>query len=224
MDKNTPTDPEVAETKKKSWLLWKKFAVAGVIFLIVVGLAVGLGVGLTRNKDSDSDSDSDSSGSDSDSDNSSSDSTSSPPFNTTNLWQPAVNTSWQIVLSHGIVPPSSSNTLTPNVTIYDLDLYDNDASTFAALQARGIKVICYFSAGSYENYRDDKDDFDEKDLGTTLDGWPNEKWVNFSSEGVREIMRKRIRTAAEKGCDAIDPDNVDAYVSSFILATTQYRD
>ena len=217
MDKATQPAAEGAKTTKKPWPLWKKLTIAGVVLLIVIALAVGLGVGLTRNKgDSDDDSDSsDASGDSSDSGNSSdtSPASKSTTFNSTNLWQPTPNTTWQIILSNGIVPPSSSVALTPNVSVCDLDLYDNEASTFAALKSRGIKVICYFSAGSWEDFRADKDDFAKKDLGKVMDGWPNERWLNVSSQGVRDIMSKRIKLASDKGCDAIDPDNVDGYVS-----------
>ena len=41
-----------------------------------------------------------------------------------------------------------------------------------------------------------------------------EKWLDLNSENVRRIMSKRIELAAEKGFDAIDPDNIDGYVSS----------
>lgn len=212
MDKTTHADPEVAETTKKSWPLWKKLTIGGVAALIIIGLAVGLGVGLTANKPGKGDDD------DSSSDETTSSnitiSTDPPPFNTSLLWQPTSNTTWQIILSKGIAPlSSSSSSLTPNVSVYDLDLYDNDAATFAALKELGVKVICYFSAGSYENYRADKDEFEDKDLGKVMDGWPDEKWVNVSSPGIRKIMKERIRVAAEKGCDAIDPDNVDGYAS-----------
>ncbi|WP_296982880.1 endo alpha-1,4 polygalactosaminidase [Thalassolituus sp. UBA1505] len=37
--------------------------------------------------------------------------------------------------------------------IYDIDLFDNSASVIADLQAGGHKVICYFSGGSYEDWR-----------------------------------------------------------------------
>jgi hypothetical protein len=77
----------------------------------------------------------------------------------------------------------------------------------------GKKVICYFSAGSYESWRSDAKDFSNGDLGNNLDDWPGEKWLKLSSENVRGIMKKRVALAREKRCDAVDPDNVDGYVS-----------
>lgn len=74
-------------------------------------------------------------------------------------------------------------------------------------------MICYFSAGSYENWREDAEDFQPGDLGKELDGWPGEKWLKIGSENVREVMKRRVQMAKDKGCDGVDPDNVDGYVS-----------
>jgi hypothetical protein len=80
-------------------------------------------------------------------------------------------------------------------------------------------VICYFSAGSYEPGRPDSGDFKKEDMGAGLDGWPGEKWLKLSSENVRNIMKKRIDLAWKKGCDGVDPDNVDGYVSRTYIST-----
>lgn len=173
------------------WALWKKFMVVGIFLVIAIPLGVILGVSLTgkfNNKGSNS----------SDGKNS--------------LWQPSVADSWQIVLLKPIKIGDDA-VVTPDVGIYDIDVYDNDAVTIQALQASGKKVICYFSAGSWENWRDDRDDFEKADLGKVMDGWPDERWVDVRSDNVRSIMKKRIEFAAGKGCDAIDPDNVDGFVS-----------
>ncbi|KAL6414418.1 hypothetical protein AUP68_00938 [Ilyonectria robusta] len=171
------------------WALWKKFMVVGIFLVIAIPLGVILGVSLTgkfNNKGSNS----------SDGKNS--------------LWQPSVADSWQIVLLKPIKIGDDA-VVTPDVGIYDIDVYDNDAVTIQALQASGKKVICYFSAGSWENWRDDRDDFEKADLGKVMDGWPDERWVDVRSDNVRSIMKKRIEFAAGKGCDAIDPDNVDGF-------------
>lgn len=43
--------------------------------------------------------------------------------------------------------------------------------------------------------------------------WAGENWVNVKSSKVRSIMENRIVRAAAAGCHAVDPDNVDGYVS-----------
>lgn len=137
---------------------------------------------------------------------SSNDTAASPP---TAVWQPAVGATWQISLSQPITMENGKPS--PDVDIYDVDLFDADASTISALHAAGKKVICYFSAGTYEDWRSDKGEWDSGDFGQDMPDWPGEKWVNTRSDKVRSVMAKRIALAASKGCDAVDPDNVDAY-------------
>ncbi|KAH8646889.1 endo alpha-1,4 polygalactosaminidase precursor [Xylariales sp. PMI_506] len=134
----------------------------------------------------------------------------------TSVWQPAVGTTWQIILSGTLNIDTSSPSVTPDVAVYDIDLFGNtnegeDASKIAALHQLGKKVICYFSAGSYEPGRPDSSLFTSADKGNELDGWPGEYWLNLNSNNVRDIMAARIKTASDMGCDAIDPDNVDGY-------------
>ncbi|KAI8665194.1 hypothetical protein LRP88_12771 [Fusarium phalaenopsidis] len=138
------------------------------------------------------------------------------------LWKPKVGTTWQIILSEVIkIPKGGAKNLKPNVPIYDVDLFENSKETFDALHKAGKYVICYFSAGSWENWRDDRKSFQKKDLGKTLSGWPDEKYVNINSPSVRAIMAKRIKLAAAKGCDAIDPDNLDGYQADNGLGLTE---
>lgn len=121
------------------------------------------------------------------------------------IWQPRAGATWQIILSD-TAPDELAD-----VDIYDVDLFDNDKAAISELQKASKKVICYFSAGSWEEWRDDQDEFDEADKGGTLDGWPDEKWLDLDSDNVREIMLSRLDMAKEKGCDGVDPDNVDGY-------------
>lgn len=123
-----------------------------------------------------------------------------------------MSSSWQIVLDGALALSEDSKSVTPDVAVYDIDLFGNDATVMDALHALDKKVICYFSAGSYEPDRPDSGDFDSStDLGNTLDGWPDESWLDINSANVRSIMANRIALAQEKGCDGIDPDNVDGY-------------
>ena len=141
-------------------------------------------------------------------------STSQPTANST--WKPAVNSTWQIVLSNPI-DTSNPDCLTPDVDIWDIDLFTNPESTISTLKSMGKRVICYWSAGSYESYRPDSGEFDQEDLGLELDGWPGERWLNLSSPNVRDIMKARMELSHEKGCDGVDPDNVDGFVSGRIF-------
>jgi hypothetical protein len=106
------------------------------------------------------------------------------------------------------------------VSIYDIDLFDTSASTIAALRASGRRVVCYFSAGSAENWRPDFIRFATSDLGNGLDGWAGERWVDTRSTNVRAIMKSRLDLAAAKGCDGVEPDNVDGYTNQPGMALT----
>lgn len=121
-------------------------------------------------------------------------------------WQPGVQTSWQIQLQGA---PDTAY----DVQAYDLDLFDTDPAVFDRLHAQGRRVICYFSAGSAEDWRPDYGQFLPSDLGRPLDGWPGERWVDTRSANVRAIMSARMDLAVARGCDAVDPDNVDGYTN-----------
>lgn len=68
-------------------------------------------------------------------------------------------------------------------------------------------MLCHFSAGSSDDWRPDFGVFRAADMGNPLDGWPGERWLDSRSDIVRAVMLARIRLAAEKGCEGVEPDN-----------------
>ena len=46
----------------------------------------------------------------------------------------------------------------PDRDLYDIDLFDHPIETILSLREEGRVVICYFSAGTFEDWRPDKDD------------------------------------------------------------------
>lgn len=100
-----------------------------------------------------------------------------------------------------------------DVTVYDVDLFDTAASDIAALRDAGRIVICYFSAGSWEEWRDDADAFDEAVIGEPLEDWPGERYLDHRDAGVRQLMQARLDLAVSRGCDGVEPDNVDTWDS-----------
>jgi len=128
------------------------------------------------------------------------------PVSTGEWYRPGVDTTWQIQLSGA---PDSSY----DVDLYDIDLFETEATDIADLKADGRAVICYFSAGSSEDWRPDFERFAAEDMGLPLDGWEGENWLDIRSENVWEIMLERLDLAVEKGCDGVDPDNVNGYVN-----------
>ncbi|PVI07917.1 glycoside hydrolase family 114 protein [Periconia macrospinosa] len=93
--------------------------------------------------------------------------------------------------------------------IIDIDLEDNE--DIIATLAKTKTVICYFSAGSREDWRSDANKFGNTDFGKEMGDWEGENWVDVKSENIRTIMKNRITRAAKAGCHAVDPDNVDGY-------------
>ncbi|KAK5109409.1 hypothetical protein LTR62_007075 [Meristemomyces frigidus] len=133
-------------------------------------------------------------------------------------WQPAPRTTWNYVLSHRV---HLYHPTIDSAQVWIVDLFDTTAEDVATLHARGKKVVAYFSAGSYENWRPDATASAASDLGGGLEGWEGEKWLDVRRARVREIMRKRIELAAEKEFDGIDPDNIDAYDNVIGLSLTK---
>jgi hypothetical protein len=122
-------------------------------------------------------------------------------------WQPAAGATWQWQLT-GTVDTRHE------VEIYDVDLFDVPDALIDGLHAQGRRVLCYFSAGSWEDWRDDAGDFPEEALGRRLDGWPGERWLDVRHPDLRPVMEARLDRAVQRGCDGVEPDNVDGYSNS----------
>lgn len=129
------------------------------------------------------------------------------PPNKDNWYKPSVGSSWQWQLSGALNTSYSAD-------VYDVDLFDTSAARIAEIQATGRKVLCYFSAGSWENWRTDKDNFPSTTLGNNLDGWPGEKWLDIRASEIRQIMTLRLDLARQKKCDGIEPDNIDGFTNN----------
>jgi hypothetical protein len=59
-----------------------------------------------------------------------------------------------------------------DVAVWDVDLFETPADVIAELQADGRYVICYFSAGSIEDWRPDVGGIEDSAIGFPLDDWP----------------------------------------------------
>jgi len=111
-----------------------------------------------------------------------------------------------------------------NVEMFNLDLFDTPPDIIETLHQRGIFVVCYFSAGSYEDWRPDASRFPSEILGKEMMGWLGERWLDIRRLDVlAPIMEARLKLAVQKGCDGVDPDNVNGYVNDSGLPLT-YED
>eukprot|EP00934_Nitzschia_sp_Nitz4_P002622 Nitzschia sp. Nitz4//scaffold61_size107673//59284//60684//NITZ4_004240-RA/size107673-processed-gene-0.189-mRNA-1//-1//CDS//3329555725//2612//frame0 len=111
-----------------------------------------------------------------------------------------------------------------NVDMYDVDLFDTNAAAIQSLKDQGRAVVCYFSAGTYEGWRSDwaehfnfitGDSYSgsEKPFAGNMAEW-DERWLDIRELDLLDgIMSSRLQLAADKGCDAVEPDNMDAYTN-----------
>jgi len=129
------------------------------------------------------------------------------PITSGTWYKPSINTSWQWQLKGPINTSYSSD-------VYIIDLFDSSTTLINSLKSNGKKVICYFSAGTYENWRSDKSDFSLELIGNSLASYPNEKWLDISNEKITSIMTKRLDLALSKGCDGVEPDNMDNFTQN----------
>jgi hypothetical protein len=129
-----------------------------------------------------------------------------PPVVQGNWFRPNVATTWQWQIKGTV------NTSYP-VDVYDVDLFDAQPSLIADLKGQDKKVVCYFSAGSSEDWRSDFAEFQVTDMGEPLDEWEGERWLDIRSENVHRIMLARLDLAKEKGCEGVEPDNVDGFAN-----------
>lgn len=122
-------------------------------------------------------------------------------------WRPVPGTTWQWQLSGRIVTSI-------DVAMYDVDLFDAPTAVIERLHQAGRVVVCYFSAGSWEDWRPDQGAFPESVKGEALAGWPGERWLDVRRlDLLAPIMEGRLDLAVARGCDGVEPDNVDGYAN-----------
>jgi hypothetical protein len=130
-------------------------------------------------------------------------------------WAPRASEPWQWVLDGPLDVGDPEDMIGgggSQPTVYDIDGFDNPASTVAALHASGYHVVCYVSVGSVESYRPDAAFFPAAALGNSVDGWPDEKWLDIRRiDLLAPIMSTRFKMCADKGFDAVEPDLMDGF-------------
>ena len=153
-----------------------------------------------------------------------SDNTASADTSATGRWMPGANEPWQWVLDGPLDladPMDMAGGASSQPTTFSIDGFENPASTVATLHARGYRVICYVSVGSWENYRPDAAAFPAATKGSKVSGWAGEKWLDIRRiDLLRPVMTARFKMCADKGFDAVEPDLMDGYSNRTGFALT----
>lgn len=126
-----------------------------------------------------------------------------------NYWIPPMKSNIQFILTG--IPDVDDDFIQPNTGIVELDMFWTPKETISKLKQLGQRSVCYFSAATAENWRDDYSQFQRQDLGKELPDWPGERYLDIRRDNVFKVIKKRIDLAAEKGCDSIEPDNVGMF-------------
>lgn len=130
------------------------------------------------------------------------------PQSELNWWHPAVGLTWQWQIGNNDIDTSIE------ADVYDIDLYV-DQTILDELHAKGKKVICYISVGSWENWRPDADQFPAEVLGKDYEGWKGEKWLDIRRlDLLAPLLRARLDLCKAKGFDALEPDNMEIYTNN----------
>jgi hypothetical protein len=124
------------------------------------------------------------------------------------IWRPPPDTTWQWQLTTPVDQEVDAE-------LFNIDAVETPARVVAALRARGRRVICYMSAGSVERWRPDASDFPAAVRGRTLEGWPDERWLDVRRlDLLAPIIERRLDGCRAKRFDGVEFDNVDAYANA----------
>ncbi|KNC81105.1 hypothetical protein SARC_06554 [Sphaeroforma arctica JP610] len=111
--------------------------------------------------------------------------------------------------------------------IVNVDMFDTTTEAIIDIRTMGYTVMCYISAGTYEDWRADSVDFPTELKGLKMKNW-DEKWLDIRTTNpyhnyLKALMQNRIITAANKGCQILEYDNLDCW-SNNCLSGIQSRD
>lgn len=121
-------------------------------------------------------------------------------------WQPAAGETFDIRLQ------SPEGAINPRVQVIELDVHDADTSLVRELESVGVRTICYFSVGTWEEWRPDADQFPPAVIGNAWNEWPGERYLDTRAIDVlMPIFEHRLDLCVDKGFSGVDPDNIDSW-------------
>jgi len=99
--------------------------------------------------------------------------------------------------------------------VIDVD-YNKSAKTIQEYHNAGKKVICYFSGGTIEKHRKDIAEFYKVEglVRNKYEEWADENWLDIRKEGLKPLLKNRMKEAVSKNCDGLEVDNLDGFQQS----------
>ncbi|ORX82465.1 hypothetical protein BCR32DRAFT_292625 [Anaeromyces robustus] len=122
------------------------------------------------------------------------------------LWTPKPKSTWNYLIA-----AKEIDILNRPEEVLTIDI--NNSHLIPELHKQGKKVICYFSGGTIEKHREDKDQYlahDEMIIkGETK--W-HELWLDYRMKDILyPLIKNRMKKAVQNGCDGLEIDCLGAY-------------
>jgi len=127
-------------------------------------------------------------------------------------WKPKPGLKWNWALGTKVTDIPIENT---DYEVIDIDLYGATKEIIDKFHKNNKKVICYFSAGTYERTREEAQGMLKVNglVRNKMEEW-DEYWLDFRVDDVKSFMTERLDLAKSKGCDGIEFDNVDTFTNT----------
>lgn len=110
----------------------------------------------------------------------------------------------------------------PEADVYDLDFQNLAASDLSLLKQRNAMLVCTISAGTWQEWRPDADQFPDDILGNDAAGWEGEKWLDIrATDSLTPILDARMQQCANQGYQGVELTNLDVYQQDSGFPVTQ---
>lgn len=121
-------------------------------------------------------------------------------------WKPQAGLTWNYVLGNDV------DVAAEKAQVVDMDI-NKSVEKIEQLHKAGKKVICYFSGGTLEDFRDDFEKYMKVPglVKNTFEDWPEERWLDYRVDGIKPLIEARMKRAVSKNCDGIEVDNLDGF-------------
>ncbi|OUM65824.1 hypothetical protein PIROE2DRAFT_67164 [Piromyces sp. E2] len=123
------------------------------------------------------------------------------------IWKPKQGDTWNYILED-----EGFNLAKEKAHILDMDVNTKQA-TINKIHKANKKIICYFSGGTIESHRKDKQQYKKVKglVRNRYENWKDEYWLDIRKNELKPLITNRMKEAIKKGCDALEVDNLDAY-------------